>query len=443
MLTVFNQSLWGDEAFSAILSTNSLPEIVRIIIKDTSPPLWNIFEWAIFNTLGTDEIYIRLLSFIFFAGAVFFTYKIGELLFEKKTGLIAAVLTFLNPFFFTYAFEGRMYSILALGVTASMYYFLKKNWALFVFWTLWALYSHHFAIFAVFVTFFWFVAEFIWGNKKNALLMLKSFFVIGIGYLPWVYPLYLQATRVGGGFWLGTPTLMDLRNLIYEYLAEGIKSHPFKLLGKGLGQFALWSTFATLLLRRWDKSFKKSAFLLTWFLIPILATWVISQKFTSIFFNRYLLYTIPASMLILASLRRKASVALIAVVLVLFALIDWHYFFHPAKIPFRDLATYVAQTKDGEDFLINEDAGNHKLWESKYYGIPAPIYNPEEGALPFFVGTALMQERDVITEIPKGINRLGVITYKSGSELEIAGFEFSQEKRFGALNFVWMDKSSR
>src|SRR3989337_2910591 len=125
METVFTQSIWGDEGFSAILSMRPLPEIIQIISRDTSPPLWNIFEHLVFQTLGTDEVYIRGLAFTFFLGAVFFAYKIGSFLFSRKTGFLAALLTFLNPFFFTYAFEGRMYSILALGVAASMYYFLR------------------------------------------------------------------------------------------------------------------------------------------------------------------------------------------------------------------------------------------------------------------------------------------------------------------------------
>src|SRR3989344_3011576 len=108
----FTESIWGDEGFSAILSMKSLPEILKIIAKDTSPPLWNIWEWFFFRLFGTSEIVIRSLAFIFFLGTVFITYKIGELLWGRRTGILAGLLTFLNPFFFTYAFEGRMYSIL-------------------------------------------------------------------------------------------------------------------------------------------------------------------------------------------------------------------------------------------------------------------------------------------------------------------------------------------
>src|SRR3972149_11229967 len=169
MITRFNESIWGDEGFSAILSMKSLPEIIKTIINDTSPPLWNINEWLVFNTLGTAEIYIRGLAFLYFLIAVFFVYKIGSFLWDKKTGLLSAVLVFLNPFFFIYAFEGRMYSILAAGVTASMYFYLKiffgeggKGARIgYTIATLWALYSHHFAFFAVATQGFWWLYEFL------------------------------------------------------------------------------------------------------------------------------------------------------------------------------------------------------------------------------------------------------------------------------------------
>lgn len=427
----FTASLWGDEGFSAILSMKPLPEIIRIIINDTSPPLWNIFEWLVFNTLGTDEIYIRLLAFTFFLGAVFFTYKIGKHLFNKTTAALAAALIFLNPFFFIYAFEGRMYSILALGVTASMYYFLKRRWVPYIFWTLWAMYSHHFAMFALTIQGLWLLKELIAGERKLATDMLKAFVVVGIFYLPWIYPLYLQTSKVGGGFWLATPDLTDLRVIIYDYLAKGIQH--------GLATPALYLVAAALFVRRWNRRVGKTIFLLSWFLGPIVLTWIVSQFFASIFFNRYLLYSIPPAMLIVASNRRRGvSKLLIGAVLLVFLLIDFHYFTNPTKIPFRDLAAYVNETRTDGDYLINEDPGNHKLWESKYYGIPAPIYVPSGDQLPFFVGTALMEEGDIIIELPEGINRLGVITLQPLEDLDFPRYTGSEGKSFGDLNFVWL-----
>jgi uncharacterized membrane protein len=449
----FTTSIWGDEGFSAILSMRPVPEILEIIARDTSPPLWNLWEYAAFQLFGTSEIVIRSLSLTFFLLTVFFTFRIGTLLWSKKTGAIAALLTLLNPFFFIYAFEGRMYSILALGITASMFHFLKivtrekgeivktTTKVSYVFWTLWALYSHHFAMFALMVQGLWFLYEITFGNRKSAKTLFKLFLFVGLGYIPWIWPLYNQVTKVSGGFWLGRPDTEDLKILIYDYLAEGIKGLDYKLpfLDIKLYQTALYSVFGILLTRKWWKGIKKSAVLLLWFLGPIAITWIVSQYFTSIFYNRYLLYTIPGAMLIIASLRSKISVVPIAIVVVLFAIIDFHYFTHPTKLPFREYSNYVKSVMAPEDILINWNSSAHHIWETKYYGIPAPLYIPTSGELPYYVGTALMMEEDVIRELPDA-NRIGVVTSGPAEEVELPNYELTETKEFSNLKFLLFEK---
>lgn len=429
----FTASLWGDEAFSAVLSKASLLRIIDVSARDTYPPLYNIMEHLWFNLFGSSEIAIRSLSFLFYVLTIFFVYKIGSLLWNKKIGLVAATLSFLNPFFFIYAFEGRMYSIMALGVAASMYFFLKRNWVGYVVATTWALYSHHFAIFALFVQGLWFLYEYFFGKRKVAVSMFKAFIAVGILYLPWAIPLYNQVNRVGGGFWLGTPTLKDFGGVINEYLAIGIK-HTFAIP-------ALYITYVVLVTRRWTKSFQKSLFLVFWFLLPIALAWLVSQKFQSIFFNRYLLYAIPGAMLLLASNWRKpVSSAMIVVLLILFSVIDYNYFTHPVKRPFKELASHVKETQQEEDFLINWNSGAHHLWETIYYEIPAPIYVPE-GELPFYVGTAQMLEKDILREIPKDATRIGVVTSGSVDEIDLPDYTEGEPTSFGELKFVWYQKS--
>ncbi|MGD8744519.1 MAG: glycosyltransferase family 39 protein [Candidatus Woesebacteria bacterium] len=451
--TVFNQSIWGDEGFSAILSMKSLPEIIKTIANDTSPPLWNIFEWLIFNTLGTDEVFIRGLAFTFFALAVFFTYKIAKHLWDRNTAVLAAMATFLNPFFFIYAFEGRMYSILALGVTASWYYFLKilhpKGKASkydsigFVAATLWALYSHHFSIFSLLIQGVWFIYHFFFGGKKEAKRVFKLFIYAGIGYLPWLYPLYKQTSMVGGGFWLGTPTIEDLGGLIKEYLAVGITNTNIEvpILNIFIHELAWINMLSILAIRKWGKETIKTLYLLSWFLGPIILTWLVSQVFQSVFFNRYLLYAIPAAMLVVVSNKRRLSYVLISSLFLLFLIIDFHYFTHPRKLPFRQLASWVKQTRGEGDILINWNAAAHHLWETKYYGIPAPIYIPGGGELPFFVGTALMEEEDIINAIPQDTKRVGVVTSGSVDEVSIPGYTKDEIKHFDSLKFIWLENS--
>lgn len=433
----FNASLWGDEGFSAILSLKKATEVVSIIARDTAPPLYNLIEHFWFKIFGSSEVSIRSLSFLFYLVAGLFAYKIARFLWDKKTAFLASVLTLLNPFFFIYAFEGRMYSLLAATVVGSFYFFIRRSWVLYIIFSSLALYSHHFAAFALLVQGLWFLKELFIGKKKIAKQIFISFLVIGVLYIPWILPLYRQVTMVGGGFWLGTPDLVDLRKLIYDYLAKGI-SHS-------LSQISLYVVLVLVAIRVWTKDVEKNLFLLAWFLLPIITVFIVSQKFQSIFFNRYILYTIPAAMILIASNRRSIfSGALIISLIFMFIVIDVNYFFTPSKKPFREFAELVRENKKGDDFLINWNSGAHHLWETKYYKIPAPIYAPSDHELPFFVGTALMEKDDLIKEIPTRlpdktrVNRVGAITSGDPSEITLPGFEFSSVQTIEPLKIVWL-----
>lgn len=426
----FTASLWGDEAFAAVLAQKSPIQIVSIVARDTSPPLYYLVEHFWMKAFGIGEVSIRALSFVLFLLMVFFVYKIGTHLWDKKTGLIAATLTFLNPFLFIYAFEGRMYSILAASVAASMYFFIKKSWVPYVVATAAALYSHHFAIFAVSVQGLWFLKEFFFGQKAVATKMFKSLIAVGLLYLPWLYPLYLQTTLVGSGFWLATPRPNDVWNLFRTFLAEAVDHR--------LTQPAFVFLAATLLLRRWQKDFEESVFLALWFILPIILTFLASQFFQSIFFDRYLLFSIPGVLLLLASNRRRVSALALGAGILSLVLVTSFYFTHPTKKPFSELADYVKQTSQEGDFLINHNAAAHHLWESKYYGLDAPLWVPE-GQLPFYVGTALMGKEDIIKDLPEA-DRVGVITSGALEEVEIAGYTRSKTSQFSSLKFAWYER---
>lgn len=269
--------------------------------------------------------------------------------------------------------------------------------------------------------------------------MFKSFIAVGIGYLPWLIPLYNQTRKVGSGFWLGTPTLADFIGILGKYLGAGIP-HPW-------WQVAVLLSVFVFIVRRWSKIEKSDFFLLSWFLAPIAFTWIVSQFFQSIFFDRYLLYVIPGAMLLAASRGRRRSAIFIGALILVFLNIDIHYFAHPTKRPFRELSNYVKETRQEGDYLINWNAAAHHLWETKYYEIPAPIYIPEDVELPFFVGTALMEEEDVISELPEDASRIGVVTSGSVDEIALPGYTEVEAKNFrnpweyaSQINFAWYQR---
>lgn len=421
-------SLWGDESWAATLAIKPYLQIVQIVSRDTSPPLFYLLLHTWMKFFGTSEIAIRSLTFFFFLGTVFTAYLIASYFWDKKTGLLAALLTFTNPFLFQYAFEGRMYSLLALTSTLSIYFFLRKNRVGFVLATTAALYTHHFSIFIVFFEGIWRLTETLTKSPSKIIKSLSDFFFIGLLYLPWLYPLYFQTKLIGGGFWLGKPGWNDLGEVFLKFLVGPTRNLLEKL--------ALLFMTVILLLRRWQKDSIKSFFLLGWFFAPILLTFLVSQKFQSIFYDRYMLMAIPAVCALLASLGRRISLPPLILLIIILAAMNWQYFTHPTKRPFRQLAEFVKQEAN-TTVRINYNGSAHHLFESKYYNIPAPIYSPTP--LPFYTGTALMEKNDVINSLP-ATKEILVISSEPPEKIILPGWRQEKNKQFEGLTLVWFTK---
>ena len=424
----FTASLWGDESWAATLAIKPYLEILTTVARDTSPPLYYLCLHTWMKFFGTGEVSIRALSFVFFLLTCFFVYLIGRKLWDQRTGLLAALACFLNPFLFQYGFEGRMYSILLLTSTAATYFYLSKNRLAYILAATAALYSHHFSIFVIFTHFLWEIPN-LFNKKEGFIKTIKPYLIIGLLYLPWVYPLYYQTSLVGGGFWLGKPTLKSLGELVGAFFLNPAKGMTLNLLIIGFS--------GALLFRRWGE-IKKELVLVSLFVIPVGLTYLISQFYSSIFYDRYMLYVIPPILLLLVSRRRKISLLFIGLFLLVLIPLNYHYFTHPTKRPFRDLANHVKSLDLEETALINFNDQAHHLFESKYYQIPAPIYVPE-GELPFFTGTALMTETDTIKELP---DKQTIIAITSGDpeKVELPDYQFVKEKSFGSLKLVWLER---
>ena len=424
MTTLFNVSLWGDEAFSALAAQKALGPMLQIVFRDTSPPLFYLISFFWFRLFGSSEIAIRTLSFLFYLATSVIIYFLGKYLFNRKTGLLASLLTFSNPFLFPYAFEGRMYFCLLFFVVLSFYCLVRSfRWGYILAATA-ALYSHHFAIFALAAQFLWQLSQ---TKERRAFLeVFKPYLIIALLYLPWLYPLYLQTSRVAGGFWLGRPTIHHLFGSIKNFFVANI---PYQSGQK----YAYLATLITLLLRRWQKEKRHYDLLfILWALTPLILTFLISQTKLSIFYERYLLYSVPPLMLLLASQRRRISLFLLGFILAVYLSSSWHQFTHPFKKPFREFASWIKTHTESDLPLVNYNGNAHHLWESKYYGLKAPIYSPRP--LPFYVGTAQMTDQDIIRQLPQ--REFGLITSDDPKKIRFPSYQTQLIYQLDSLYFL-------
>jgi hypothetical protein len=60
--------------------------------------------------------------------------------------------------------------------------------------------------------------------------------------------------------------------------------------------------------------------------------------------------------------------------------------------------------------------------------------------LPFYTGTALMEEKDVIYQLPDK-EEIGLITSAQPEKVSLPGYEVKSIKQFDSLYFLWLKRN--
>jgi len=439
MLTLLNESLWGDEGFSALAVMKPFMEMMGVVLRDTAPPGFYITGYLWTRMFGFSEIALRSLSLLLMLGAsIFAGLIVKEVTKNKRQAWLVGLLAFLSPFTFTFAFEWRMYALLTFATIGSIYFFIARKWKWYIGMTVLALYTHHLALFTVAMQGLWFlVDEFSHPGKwsktkiKNALKHLWPFWSVILLYIPWLYPMYLQTTRVqGAGFWLKPPTLIEVVGLMGRFLTGGVDKKTQVLAG-GL-------VLLLLIGKKWKKVGKRWLEVLLMVIAPVVFSVIVSYLVTPVFYDRYLLSVVIGMAALIGMGTKKQLVPIMMILVVIYGVGSYKKFVAPTKRPFRQMAEEVKSKLQEGDYILNFNGAAHHIWETKYYGIGAPIYVPE-GELPLYVGTAQMTDEDTVKSVPEETKRLVVITSEPVEKVEIEEpWQVDEVTEFGSIRAIWM-----
>jgi len=146
---------WIDEGISVGIASHPLADIPGLLVRDGSPPLYYLLLHAWMALFGSSEVSTHALSLVFAVATVPVAWWAGRSLFDRRVGLMAAVLAATNPFLTLYARETRMYTLVALLGVAVIASFLhvfafgrRRYLPLFVASLTLLLYTHTWGLFA-------------------------------------------------------------------------------------------------------------------------------------------------------------------------------------------------------------------------------------------------------------------------------------------------------
>ncbi len=371
-LISLNQSLWLDEATTALVSKMTLVDIfTKFMPGDFHPPLYYLVLKGWTTLFGYSEISLRIPSIIFGIGAVYLIYLIGKKLFDKNTGLIAGALLATSGLSIYYSQEARMYAMTAFLVALAFYLFLKKKWVVFSVILLLIGMTDYVALFVVPV---FLIAG--WKDWKKTLLSLIPLIA---GFVLWL-PIFLkQITAVSSvqssGWWgiLGTLTFKNIVLIPVKFMLGriGFDDKNIYLLIVVVAGFL----FASLV----TKSFKSTKTLWLWLTLPIIIGIILSFKVPSLIYFRFLFCLTPFYLLIAngVSQYKKSKIALIVILLMFNLATSGYYLLTPKfqREDWRGLVSFIKSKSTENDITIFSSHSNMEAY--LYYAPDAKIAGPE------------------------------------------------------------------
>ena len=311
---------WVDEGLSVGIASHAFTHIPSLLGQDGSPPLYYLLLHVWMSVRGRGEIATHELSLIFALLCIPAAYWAGASLFDRRAGLMCALLAAGAPYLNTYAQETRMYALMTLlaliACAAFVHAFVRRDrrfLPVFVISMAACLYTHNWALFLALmaaVAFFACLRDAA-PTERRGLWRDGVIALVGVTmlYAPWLPTLIYQARHTGAP-WDLPPVFWSLTQGLYSVVG-GRGAAVALLLGGGAGLWALRAPG-----ERQERLLLAAKTLLILGFGTLIVAWVYS-KVTPAWAVRYLAVIVgPLILLFGLGLARASRLGLVATVLV-------------------------------------------------------------------------------------------------------------------------------
>ena len=315
-----SDSMWLDEIITANQASRDLLSAITHDENYTHPPLVDVVTWFFINISGNSDFVIRLQAALFGSVSIALAYKMGEILWTRKEGIIAAFLLATNTFHIHYSQEARSYSLMVFLALFSLVFLteaLRKNesrfWVGFILCTSLSLYNHYFAVlflpaevaYAACVI----AQNWISYRRRNGralesdashgpslparqtLTFCLSLAVVGLTYLPWL-PALQTHIAFFTGYQGGTAAAAGSLKSSLSFFCAILKEYS------GISGVALLLWVGMLVLGLAACDLKRIALVAFWVGTPFVFLAVVQSDFRSK--PRYVLFILPLLLLVIA-----------------------------------------------------------------------------------------------------------------------------------------------
>lgn len=245
-------SLWHDEAFSALLINYSWSEMFYRIGLDVHPSMYYVFLRIWEYGFGNSVFALRAMSAFFGVASIWVAWAFVKDVFKnEKAALWTAVLVAINPFQLHYVTEARMYTMGAFFALLASYFLAKAlraqkehysdrvlnmpnlpqdiklkrtyllNYLGFVISTAIIIQTHYYLLFTAAALCFYGLIYHVFHYRsqwRSYFLLLISYFLIFVSFLPWLKVFLFQYRQVGAGYWIPSMNRWSIPSTLWDML---------------------------------------------------------------------------------------------------------------------------------------------------------------------------------------------------------------------------------
>jgi O-antigen/teichoic acid export membrane protein len=441
------RGLWLDEATSVAQAQLPFSEMIRSLrTSDVHPPLHHALLWSTARLFGTGELAMRGPSILLGTLLVPLLYRAGRDLFDRRTGLAAAVLGACAPFLIWYSQEARMYAAyMVFGLVAIWAQVLAvrdgrpRHWALYVLATTALLWTQYFGVLQVLVQQAWFLVAVVTRRRANrpAARLLTGWVLATVLCLAAVAPLApfaLDQYTVNAAKTAESPQLpaqagaavevpaVPADPSIYVVAANLIWAvwgyHSDRTMAQLVALWPLGLLFCLVLLGR-GRSTKTTVLLAAALAFPVLALYALGFRHRFVFEVRYFANVVPLIMILggrfLSTLAQRTSVAAFCATGVLAASMLGGFADqqlnsdNPRRYDFEGALAVVAEHAEPGDVLLYEPSYLHSVigyYEPQLEARSLRQGLPERGPGRVFVLASFLDSPGHAAETNRAIARL-------------------------------------
>ncbi|CAN5205995.1 hypothetical protein BH11PAT1_BH11PAT1_5920 [soil metagenome] len=382
IFTLFSQSIRLDESQSILFSIKPTLSVLSTVAKDVHVPLYNLLLHFWMQLFGTNIIYARILSLLFFLATLPVLYLLAKEASNKYVALVTVTLFALSPFITWFSHETRMYTLFIFTTCLQHLFFLKLLrkrsvgiiGGLFIS-TLLGAYSHYFFSFLIITQVIYlgilYLKSIPSADGKSALkrifsnenpyreVLITYFAATFIAYLfllPWIGYVLFSGGAASTKPLIPSPTSYNLLQTFILFIF-GNQSQKIQSLLVALWPLSVLILFFVFTHKKNISTQRLDYFMLVTF-VPVILMFVISYIYP-IFLPRYLIFITPTLFFLLAWLlvnysKRTAIILTLLLVSLMFSFSVYQSVSAdtPVKENYKGVANYLSTQSTSEDIIL-------------------------------------------------------------------------------------------